>query len=351
MSEAAEKLNIKFSVISDELFGKSDTRFLKNGKRFTATKILSAGFLCTRAAVLGSGCTTSYSDFEQEFGFARSTIARNVDELTSGGTVKRCGQSKYETGYTMDMKHGVPVYHFLFSETFNGEKLTDNGVLYLSILIRHYTNDNREQKYFIGGEKRAAKTLNVPQSTAFGIVRGLMKAGVIHRFVLHDNTLSAGVGINNDYKTVYVVDDKILNKVKAIRKEQRKQKANAEAVKEIFGTPTATSSKRRGNLIEQWQSTLEHRQSNAEKYAETLARTFKSDFEFNRLKREYVKLNDNYWSAILRNGGRDTPETLEQERQLDGILSDILNYLLSHNVKRTYIPDDWKDFIIEILKS
>lgn len=97
MTATAEKqFNIHFSVVANEYFGKdSAARFTNGGKRFTATKILTAGILSTRQNVLGDGCTTSYADFQNELRLARSTTARNVAELTRDGAFSRYKKSKY----------------------------------------------------------------------------------------------------------------------------------------------------------------------------------------------------------------------------------------------------------------
>ena len=53
---ADKQFNMHFSVVCEEFFGKNGAaRFTSGGKRFTATKILSAGFLSTRQNVLGDG--------------------------------------------------------------------------------------------------------------------------------------------------------------------------------------------------------------------------------------------------------------------------------------------------------
>ena len=361
---ADKQFNMHFSVVCEEFFGKNGAaRFTSGGKRFTATKILSAGFLSTRQNVLGDGCTTSYTDFETELRFARSTTARNVGELTRGGTFKRDKKSTYSALYSVDIKHGLPVYHFLRTEEFNGKRLSGNAVLYLSYLIRFYTNPDREQKYFIGGEKRTAKTINVPQSTANGFINELLHAGVMHFLQLYKKTgkVKEGKGINSDYLTVYVVDDKILKRVKAIRKEINKAQADKEALKKIFATTSQEISERKQkpakpklrkpNLLDQWRETLASMQAKAEKRAETLAKLFKDDFVFNQLKRDYISLSGKYFKALQQSGGEDTAETQELERQLDCILTDVLNFLLSHNIQREELPDDWKPFVRDLLRT
>lgn len=357
-----KQLNNKFSVVLPEYFGKDNSsRFQSEGKRFTGSKILTAALLHTRETVLGNGCTTSYTDFENELGFSRATIARNVKELTFEGVFKREGQSKYSSAYSSDNKHGVPVYHFLRTETFNGKRLSSNAVLYLSILIRFYTNQERKQKYFVGGQMRVAKVLTTADSTAKGIVDELLYAGVVRRFQMHDNKLSEGKGINGDYVTVYIVDDKILKRVKEIRKALNKKKSDAEALRKLFSEKTEpkrtvsdNSNKQspyRCSIIERMPSAELTEMLAKENNAASIAKAFKNDFAFNQIKRNYINATEKYFMALKQSGGEDTSELIEIQDKLDSILSDVLNYLLSHNVQRTYIPEDWKTFIQEILRS
>lgn len=353
---AEKQFNKHFSVVASEYFGKNGAaRFTDGGKRFTGTKILLAALLSTRQNVLGDGCTTSYTDFESEMRFARSTIARNVAELTQGGNFIRDKKSTYTAACYVDVKHGVPVYHFLRTETFNGKRLSSNAVLYLSYLIRFYLNSEREQKYFVGGEKRAAKTINVPQSTAHGFINELLHANVMQRFVLHNGEIKVGKGINSDYLTVYIVNDKILKAAKAIRKEINKQKADVAAFKKLFTVaereqkPTEPP-RRKPNLIDQWQSTLAAIEERKAMSAETLAKMFENDVAFKQLKRDYIRTSSIYFNALINSGGEDTAEINEIEKRLDIILNDILNFLLSHNIQRSELPDDWKPFIRELIR-
>ena len=350
---ADKQFNKHFSVVASEYFGKDGAaRFTNGGKRFTATKILTAALLSTRQNVLGNGCTTSYTDFENEMRFARSTIARNVAELTQGGAFKRGKKSTYTAAHNVDVKHGVPVYHFLRTEEFNGKRLSSNAVLYLSYLIRFYLNPEREQKYFIGGEKRAAKTINVPQSTAHGVINELLHTNCIQRFQMHNGKLSAGKGINSDYLTVYIVNDKILKAAKAIRKEINKQKADVAALKKLFATTDkpAEPPRRKPNLIDQWQSTLAAIEECNAMSAATLAKRFENNVAFNQLKRDYLSTFNKYFNTLRQFGGEENAETQEIEERLDIILSDVLNLLLSHNIQRSELPDDWKPFIRELIR-
>ncbi len=354
---ADKQFNKHFSVVASEYFGKDGAaRFTDCGKRFTATKILTAALLSTRQSVLGNGCTTSYTDFESEMCFARSTIARNVAELTQGGAFMRGKKSTYTAAHNVDVKHGVPVYHFLRTEEFNGKRLSSNAVLYLSYLIRFYLNQEREQKYFIGGEKRAAKTINVPQSTAHGVINELLHTNCIQRFQMHNGKLSAGKGINSDYLTVYTVNDKILKAAKAIRKEINKQKADVAALKKLFTVADKREQKpaepprRKPNLIDQWQSTLAAIEERKAISAETLAKMFENDVVLNQLKRDYISISSKYFNALRQFGGEDNAQTQELEKRLDSILNDILNFLLSHNIQRSELPDDWKPFIRELIR-
>ena len=366
MTATAEKqFNIHFSVVANEYFGKDSAAWFTNGgKRFTATKILTAGILSTRQNVLGDGCTTSYADFQNELRLARSTTARNVAELTRDGAFSRYKKSKYTVAYSVDVKHGLPVYHFLRTEEFNGKRLSCNAVLYLSYLIQFYLNPERKQKYFVGGEKRAAKTINTPQSTAHGVINELLYAGVIRRLQWYKkiDKITEGKGINADYLTVYVVDNKILKAVKTIRKQINRQKADNAALKNLFSSSAtnkqedrerkpAEQNRRKNNLIDQWQGTLAAIEERKAMSAETLAKRFANDFAFNQLKRDFVDLKTKYFAAIQQSHGEDTDETQRLEKQIDGILSDVLNFLLSHNIQRKEIPNDWKPFIRELIRS
>lgn len=148
-----------------------------------------------------------------------------------------------------------------------------------------------------------------------------------------------------------------MKRVAAIRKQIRKQKAQTEALKKLFtvkAEPAAVpkqSRSRKPNLIEQWQSTLELLQSKAENRAEILASRFKDNSTFNQIKRDYIATNNKIIEATLKNGGNNTAEILELERQLDCISDDILNFLQSHNVQRKDLPDDVQAFIIDLIRS
>lgn len=356
MSEAkALQLNNRFSLMPEAFLGKDGGKlFKKDGKRRTASTLLCAGVLYTRADVLGDGCTTSYSDLEAELHYARATIARAVAENKRAGIVNRYGQSKYTAGYSVDKKHGLTIYHFLRDEKFNRIRLTGNDVIFACNVIRHYLNDEREQKYFIGGEIRIASFLNVALSTAHGVAKRLLKSGVMHRFILINGKLSEGKGINGTYPTVYIIDDEILKRVKQIRKQINKQRADKEALMKLFSVkPEPTSDKPRKrkprSLVEQWNETFKY-MATIENSPQKLAKQFANDITFNRLKNEYERLNGLYFAEIKLNGGAMTERADELEAKLDSILSDVLNFLLSHNVPRTYIPENWKKFIIEIIK-
>lgn len=360
---AARQLNNRFSVVPSECLGKDiSPRFQSGGKRLRSSIILTAGLLRTRENVLGNGCTTSYTDFENELGYSRATIARDVKDLTKE-LFNRNGQSKYTSAYSIDTtKHGLPVYHFLRLETFNGVRLSGNDVLLISNVIRHYLNDDRKQKYFIGGARRVSTFLNCAESTANDVVNRLLKAGLMQRFKLVDGELSEGKGINESYPTVYIADKKLLKRVKEIRKAINKQKAEAEALKKLFSEkpepklPAPSDnlrrqSPRRRSIIERWQNAELAAVQEKNYSAAAIAEAFKNDFTFNKIKRDYINARDKYFTELKNNGGEDTAEITELENELNGILSDVLNYLLSHNVQRTYIPDDWKAFVQEILRS
>ncbi len=352
----ALQLNNRFSLMPEVFLGKDGGElFKKDGKRRTASALLCAGVLYTRADVLGDGCTTSYSDLETELHYARATIARDIAEDKCAGIINRYGQSKYTAGYSVDKKHSLLIYHFLRSETFNGIRLTGNDVMFVCNVIRHYLNDERKQKYFIGGEKRIASFLNVALSTAHGVAKRLLKSGVMHRFILIDDKLSEGKGINLTYPSVYVIDNEILKRVKTIRKQINKQQADKEALKKLFSVkPEQTGDKpRKGkprSLVEQWNETFKYMATMRENRVQELAKQFANNFVFNQLKREYKKLNASYFDEIKLNGGNVSIRAEELEAGIDSILSDVLNFLLSHNVPRTYIPEDWKKFIIEIIR-
>lgn len=354
MTATADKqFNMHFSVVADEYFGKNGAaQFTNGGKRFTATKILCAALLSTRQNVLGNGCTTSYTDFTSELCLAHSTTARNVSELTHGGTFKRDKKSTYTAAYSVDNKHGVLVYHFLRTEKFNGKRLSSNAVLYLSVLIRFYLNPEREQKYFIGGEKRAAKTINTPQSTAHGFINELLRAGVMHRLQLYKKAgkVKEGKGINSDYLTVYVVDDKILKAVKAIRKQINKAQADKQALKKLFASAARAQSEREQKPAKP-SGTLAAFEEYKAISAGTLAKRFANDFVFNQLKRDYKSLLSKYFTLTQQSCGEETAEVQELEKQLDGNLSDILSFLHSHNIQRKELPDDWKAFIRDLIRS
>ncbi len=335
----AKQLNNKFSIVPPELIGRSCSPLFQNcGK----SKVLTAALLNTRETVLGNGCTTSYTDFVSELGYSRSIIARNVVELTSeGGAFTRAGQSKYAAAIDFDTKHGLPVYHFLRVEMFNGLRLTGNDVLFVSNVIRHYLNDDREQKYFIGGETRVASFLGTVESTAHGVINRVLKAGILHRFVMHEGKLEMGKGINSEYQTVYVVDDKILKRVKAIRKALSKAQADKEAVKTLFTVkPEQNTDKklRRCDDVHYNKYTLEI--SDEQKFHK-LEVAFASDEKYLNIKQRFARLRT-AWLDTFRTAPARADEL---EAEMNDVADELRAYIQSRGAPPDDVPDDIGKYI------
>ncbi|MDE6868703.1 MAG: hypothetical protein K2J83_06160, partial [Clostridia bacterium] len=280
---------------------------------------------------------TSYTDFTNELGYSRAIIASNVAELTQdGGAFRRAGQSKYEAAFDFDTKHGLPVYHFLRVEPFNGIRLTGNDVLFVSNVIRHYLNADRAQKYFIGGEIRVASFLGTVESTAHGVINRVLKAGILHRFVLHDGKLDTGKGINGDYQTVYVVDDKILKRVKEIRKAVNKAQAKKNALKSLFTGKSEQKNQRDDVHYDKYAlATLDE-----QKY-EKLEVAFACDETYQNIKRRYAKLRAD-WLNMFKN---DPTRADELEVEMNNVADELEAYIRSRGAPPGDIPADLGKYI------
>ncbi len=339
---AAIQLNNRFSVVPPEFYGKGcSMQFRSGARRCRSSKILAAALLSTREVVLGNSCTTSYADFTSELHYSRATIARDVTELTASGCAfKRTKQSKYATAFEFDTKHGLPVYHFLRTETFNGIRLTGNDVLFASNVIRHYLNVSREQKYFIGGEKRVSSFLGVATSTAHGVIYRTMKAGIIRRFVMHDGKLDTGKGINKDYQTVYVIDDEILKRVKAIRKEISRQNAEKEAVKSLF---TVKAEPKRADEQQNRRAGVHYDKYALPEYKfQKLEVAFSSDKIYQDIRQRYLQLKT-VWFDKLKKQDFDSADELEDE--LNDVADELKRYLQSRGASLEDIPINIWEYI------
>lgn len=338
----ARQLNNRFSVVPPEFYGKGcSVQFQSGGKRCRSSKVLTAALLSTREAVLGNDCTTSYTDFTSELKYSRATIARDIAELTaSDGAFKRTRQSKYVAVFEFDTKRGLPVYHFLRAETFNGIRLTGNDVIFASNVIRHYLNESREQKYFIGGEKRVSSFLGVAISTAHGVIYRLMKAGIMRRFVMHDGKLDTGKGINNDYQTVYVIDDEILKRVKAIRKEISRQNTEKEAVKLLF---TVKAEPKRADEQQNLSADVHYDKYALPEYKfQKLEAAFSSDKIYQDIRQRYLQLKT-VWFDKLKEQDFDSADELEDE--LNNVADELKCYLQSRGAPPEDIPVNIWEYI------
>lgn len=342
-----KQLNNRFSFVPSEFYGRRcSALFQSGGRRCRSSKVLTAALLSTRETVLGDGCTTSYSDFERELGYSRATIAGDVAELTKdGGPFKRPAQSKYSAAYEFDKKRGVPVYHFLLTETFNGIKLTGNDALYLSIMAQFYLNPEREQKYFVGGENRAAKAIGCAASTAHGMVYRLMKADLITRLVMHEGELSKGKGINGKIVTVYIVNDQVLKRIKEIRKAINKAQAEKEALKALFTVklepkPNAPQIRSAGHYNKYAPATSE--EENEQKF-QKLDAAFSSDKTYQNIKQRYVQLKAVWFDTLTKAMNFDRADEIEHE--MNDVADELKDYIQSRGAPPGDIPADIGPYI------
>lgn len=322
LTAATKKVNKRVSYVPRDLLGKPNENGTVGafttplGSRFTATKILSLGFIYTESVMFGSLHTMPYSEFMSELHFSRDTVSRNLRELRESGIIERPRQSKYKFEPDFAQGQSFPVYHFLLEEKidFGGvvKRLSYNAVLYLCEIINFYLTPinkrkNNKQKYFIGGNRRASKTLNIVPGTAHGIIDDLLGTKAIFRHQLSydsagNEIISGGKGDSRKTLTVYVVNSNILRLCSAILKEMEDIKALKKLGKKIV----RSKQDEEGEYNQRnFPSNSIKNRSHYDKYnlAEQkfleLEIKFAYDDKYQELKRQYAVLYDS-WFEVLK---------------------------------------------------
>lgn len=359
MSEAAEKLNTRVSYVSRTYLGKPDKKdgsekfVTPSGKRFTGSKIIALGLISTETIMFGSLHKMPYSSFMSELKEARGTINRNFKELIDDDIIERPAQSKYKIKADFSRKNNIPVYHFLLSEQIELDKgikkrLSYNAVLYLCEMIRFYLTPLKErnyQKWYIGGSRRAAKTINAPESTACGVIAELIGTKAIYSKSLSKDSsgnvmVKPGKGKHCNVLTAYEVNSEILRQCRKIQKEMQE-------LKEIKALYTG------GNVPEPKkpaaQATPDKHNQKYDKYKlaeqqfQKLEASFASDETYQDLKQRYVHIKSLWLDTLLKIKDIDRADELEDE--MNDILDELKAHIRSRGSPPEEIPDDFGKYI------
>lgn len=177
----------------------------------------------------------TYELLHEETGLCSATIWRNLNDLEEDGILEFNGTSRYCIVPEFSKSSHFIIYSFLLEEELNLgkkniiKKLSKNAVLLLCEIIAFYLNEGNRYKYFRSGEKRAAATLKVALSTAYGIIEELIKVGAINRKVAYKDSagniiIKNGAGKSNVEYTIFTVNPKLLSRCKRIKEEAERKR-------------------------------------------------------------------------------------------------------------------------------
>jgi len=254
MQANAEKLNNNFIAFPRAFLGKlkydKDGNLINDGAEHFIPKSGKRRYLSSAEIILGAihkinskydnKVKLTYELLCEETGLCSATIWRNLNDLEEDGILEFKGTSRYSIVPEFSENSYFIIYSFLLEEELNlGNKkvikrLSKNAVLFLCEIIAFYLNEENKYKYFRSGEKRAAATLKVALSTAYGIIDELIKVGAIYRKVAHKDSagnimLKNGAGKSNVEYTIFKVAPKLLSRCKRIKKEaENRRKAKEE---------------------------------------------------------------------------------------------------------------------------
>lgn len=360
--QATEKFNTRVSYIPRDFFGKQKKDgtaglFLSPvGSRLTGSKILTLGLINTENVMFGSLNRITYSDIRTELHLANATIARNLRELSDDGQIER-KYSKCKITLDYAQENSFPVYHFLLENKvdFGGvvKRLSHNAILYLCEMINFYLTPeekrkNKMQAHFIGGINRIAKTLNIPNGTACGVIKELIDTKCIFRNKLvRDNAgnemLSVGKGNSRTSLTVYKVNSKLINRCKAILKRLEDNKK----LKKLGG---AVPEQKHGESIQASQPDSVATDSrdkyfldiqNERKFLK-IEVDFAFDVAYSNLKNQYKELRRKFFEAVKRH---DADSLDEIGTKLKCITENIRLYLINSGVPPENIPVSFEQLI------
>lgn len=357
MSEqTAKKLNINVLTVPQAFFGKardkkygSENFVTKDGKRISSAEIFALSLFHTEEVMFGSLNLTPYSAFTDALNYSRPTVCKNLKKLVDKALINRLRQSKFEIVPKFSDKKTVTVYQFLLEEEFDlgglVRRLTKNEALYLSLLIAFYLNPDNKGKYFVGGVRRAASALNVSESTVSYIIDRLIKTKAIFRKSMTKDSagnviISNGKGTSSKEQTVYEVNEKILNRCRAIEKER----AELRAVKKLFGqggkkkeTSVPPSDEKAGKRSERF--TLAQPKEVSEKFARVFAE-LEGDETINRIRQRYNDLNARFIEALKARKPTD-----ELEADIETEADRFREYLLRFGLSPGDIPENLSYYI------
>ncbi len=253
MQANAEKLNNNFITFPRVFLGKlkydKDGNLINDGaehfiprsgkRRYRSSAEIILGAIDTINSKYDNKVKLTYELLHEETGLCSATIWRNLNDLEEDGILKFKGTSRYSIVPEFSENSYFIIYSFLLEELNLGKnkvikKLSKNAVLLLCEIIAFYLNEENKYKYFRSGEKRAAATLKVALSTAYGIIDELIKVGAIYRKVAHKDSagnimLKNGAGKSNVEYTIFKVASKLLSRCKRIKKEaELRRKAKEE---------------------------------------------------------------------------------------------------------------------------
>ena len=360
MSDAtAKQFNNRVSYVSRTYLGKpnkkdgSEKFTTSSGKRFTGSKIIMLGLICTEAVMFGSLNKMPYDSFMSEINAARGTICRNLKELGEDDIIEHPAQSKYKIKADFSHKNNIPVYHFLLTEPIEldggiKKRLSYNAVLYLCEMINFYLmplEERNYQKWYIGGFHRAAKAINVPDSTACGVIDELIDTKAIYSKELSKDSagndmVKPGKGKHCKILTAYEVNSEILSRCRKIQKEMQELKE----VKVLYTY---------GKVPEPKKSTARpapatHNQKHdkyalAEQKFQKLEVTFASDETYKNIKQRYVQLKSIWLDKFIKENDLDRADELEDE--MNDVLHELKTYILSRGSPPEDIPADIGKYI------
>lgn len=251
-----KKLNNNYTVIPISYLGKKKTagseKFLCNGERLNASEIQTLGIINKFRNMYGSFARIPYGVFTDSLGVSRPTVCQALKHLRERNIIERRGQSDYYIMPEIKDKSYLIIYDFLMTEELNltgvPARIRGNAVLLLCTIISHYLNPKKKGQYFAGGLSCVAAHLNVATSTADYAIKKLVSVGAIKiKTVTYDKGVEIiADGKFNGGKLVYVVDERILNRCRDIRKAAEKHRKNDNvATSRTAGATGASSPKRK----------------------------------------------------------------------------------------------------------
>lgn len=326
-----------------------------SGGRLLASKILTLGYMHTEKLKHGKLDDMCYGRLEGELNFCKTTIAKNLRELRDDEKIlERTRKSHYKivSEYKTGKAGFVPVYSFLLEEPLDCggvvKKLSFNAVLALSEFIAFDLDPDNKYKHFIGGVHKTAELLNIPESTAQGVIDELKDVKAITTYSLtydsgKNEMLKPGKGKSSKDLTVFEVKDKLLSKCRAIQKKSLERKAEVKKVKETLkqkhqDKPTPQHKRYVDSLSSKERDEL---------HCENIKAAFKDDEAFNFMIERYNKLSEKFINEISDAGAIMNPSPSMQKifAEQEGIVEELRGYLIKKGVSPGNIPEDLEEYI------